>query len=130
MARTLYSYARVLPAYTLYRACRAHSSSGCHLSYQLHSSAEQAAAAIAGSASAQRMERYAFAPIDTATGSFRAAVTYRLSVAAMAEGRSAAVSIPQHLITDYVPPQGTARLPRPLKLLQETRVTVCNPCTR
>lgn len=115
MARTLYSYARVLPAYTLYRACRDSpgSAARCHLSYQLHSSRDHAAAAASaagagagGAGAQQRTERYAFAPIDTATGSFRAAVTYRPSVAVVAEGRSDAVSIPQHVITNYVPPRG------------------------
>lgn len=111
MARTLYSYARVLPAYAVYRACRdSAASSSYSLSYALHSSAAaaDAAAAAAGAAPSpqRRMERFAFAPIETMTGSFRISVKYQANLAGGVQRSTRAVSIPQHVITDYIRPHG------------------------
>jgi autophagy-related protein 13 len=102
MARTIYSYARVLPAYRLYRSCRDHRASHFNISYRISSDLPAAAAALPP----QPMERFAFAPIGTLTGTLLVSVKYVPVVGLGLQRPAQPVSIPQHVITDYVRPVG------------------------
>ena len=106
MARTLYSYVRVLPAYRLYRACRDSRGASHNLAYRLlHSSVPVFPPATSAS---QRMERFAFAPIETTTGSLQISVQYQANVVpVMTSAVPRPVSIPQHVITNYIRAGGT-----------------------
>lgn len=105
MARTLYSYVRVLPAYRLYRACRDSRGASHNLSYSLlHSSAP---AFLPIPSASQRMERFAFAPIETMTGSLQISVQYQANVVPVMNSTvPRPVSIPQHVITNYIRDRG------------------------
>lgn len=48
------------------------------------------------------VERYAFAPIETMTGSLQISVQYQPQVAPLASAAAVPASIPQHVITDYI----------------------------
>jgi autophagy-related protein 13 len=107
MARTLYSYVRVLPAYRLYRACRDHRGEAYNLTYRLlHKPASLLPAVDAGQADGGpkrwHVERFAFAPIETMTGSLQISVQYQPHVAPLPTAATVPVSIPQHVITDYI----------------------------
>eukprot|EP00892_Ulva_mutabilis_P007429 jgi/Ulvmu1/5058/UM021_0075.1 len=101
MARTLYSYVRVLPAYRLYRACRDSRGASHNLTYRLlHSNAP---AFLPAPSSRQQMERFAFAPIETTTGSLQISVQYQANVVpVITTAVPRPVSIPQHVITNYI----------------------------
>ena len=108
MARTLYSYVRVLPAYRLYRACRDHRGAAYNLSYRLlHRPASLLQPAEVGgrpdgSPQCRHVERFAFAPIETMTGSLQISVQYQPQVAPLSSATAVPASIPQHVITDYI----------------------------
>lgn len=108
MARTLYSYVRVLPAYRLYRACRDHRGAAYNLTYRL---LRKPAPVLQpadvggrqdGGPKCCHVERFAFAPIETMTGSLRISVQYQPQVAPLASVTAVPASIPQHIITDYI----------------------------
>jgi autophagy-related protein 13 len=107
MARTLYSYVRVLPAYRLYRACRDHRGEAYNLTFKLlHTPASQLppveAPPAEGGQERGHVERFAFAPIETMTGSLQISVQYQPQVAPLAYATAVPASIPQHVITDYI----------------------------
>jgi Autophagy-related protein 13 len=108
MARTLYSYVRVLPAYRLYRACRDHRGAAHNLSYRLlHTAAPALQPADTGNrpygaGPRAHVERFAFAPIETMTGSLQISVQYQPQVVPLMSSAAVPVSIPQHVITDYI----------------------------
>ena len=104
MARTLYSYARVLPAYGLYRTCCEQRAAHFNMTYRIASARNSAAGAAAVPWAGPRLERFAFAPIDTTTGSLRVAVQYAAGAGAALRAPARPVSIPQHVITNYVRP--------------------------
>jgi hypothetical protein len=117
MARTIYSFARVLPSYGLYRSCCEQRATTFNMTYRILSSlpsrTSSAESTRHGSTSgstapwaARKLERFAFAPIDTQTGSLRIAVQYAAGAAASLHAPLRPVSIPQHLVTNYIQPDG------------------------
>jgi hypothetical protein len=121
MARTLYSYVRVLPAYRLYRACRDTQGAANNLTYRLlHKSAPMlqpvgAEGRADGGPKCTHVERFAFSPIETMTGSLQISVQYHPQVAPLASATAVPVSIPQHVITDYIRPPSAPLLSVPRK---------------
>lgn len=122
MARTIYSFARVLPSHGLYRACCEQRAANFNMTYRIlsslsssrtgsGSSTQRSSAGASASWTARRLERFAFAPIDTQTGSLRVAVQYAAGTAAALHAPLRPVSIPQHLVTNYVQADGMRPVP-------------------
>lgn len=114
MVRSLYSYVRVLPAYRVYRNCREQRACHFNIAYRLSSSLQRRP--HPPGRPPQNMERFALAPIETLSGHLTIAVEYQSQQLLQAMHAAAQpVSIPQHVIPDYIN-RDSARRP-PLLLL-------------
>eukprot|EP00887_Chlorella_sp_A99_P005492 scaffold1.g5492.t1 len=100
MLRSLYSYVCLLPAYRMYRACKRQRSASFGIGYRLHSTLPGRAAGAAPGM--RRLQHFAFAPVDTPYGQFRASVDYQpASTVTILEQTTSPPPLPQ-IIADYV----------------------------